>query len=390
MADANFLFLTAHDYRTPRKASMHFIAQEHAKRGKVRFFSLRYSWLSRNRPDGRHGIADLAGRVETVDGVDCFLWKTPLHPVNTHRGWLRLFENAAYKLYAALAPAVLKTWITEADTIYFESGTAVAFFDLAERLNPKAKKVYIASDELDVINVAQFIKDAVYRISPLVAFSRLHSPRTTKDFAPGSKLYFVAQGIDHEIDSYADPSPYGAGQHAVSIGSMLFDAELFAIAGRQFPAVTFHVIGCGVPRPSDWPANVIHYDEMKFRDTVPYIKHASIAFAPYRADNIPVYLADTSLKLAQYAFFGVPAVCPREVMGDYDHRFGYQPGDADSIKTAIEAALVAGLRSGLKVLSWPQVVDRFLDPQAYPETHMDGWENATPMRPTPDSINALR
>lgn len=43
----NYLVLSAHDYRTPRRASIHFITDELAKRGDTRFFSLRYSLLSR-------------------------------------------------------------------------------------------------------------------------------------------------------------------------------------------------------------------------------------------------------------------------------------------------------------------------------------------------------
>ncbi|HHW4680980.1 MAG TPA: GumK N-terminal domain-containing glycosyltransferase, partial [Xylella taiwanensis] len=50
-ARPNYLILSAHDYRTPRRASIHFITDELAKRGDTRFFSLRYSWLSRFKKD---------------------------------------------------------------------------------------------------------------------------------------------------------------------------------------------------------------------------------------------------------------------------------------------------------------------------------------------------
>ena len=79
-AKPNFLVVTAHDYRTPRRTTMHFIADELAERGTTRFFSLRYSALSRLRPDGRHPIADRANQLETIKGVDCFLWKTNRRP----------------------------------------------------------------------------------------------------------------------------------------------------------------------------------------------------------------------------------------------------------------------------------------------------------------------
>jgi 2-beta-glucuronyltransferase len=374
MKEINFLFLTAHDFRTPRKASMHFIAQELAKRGQVRFFSLRYSWLSKKRPDGRHVIADRANKVENFNGVDCYLWKNLVHPFNTKRSCLQVFENLFYRAYEHMAPGILKQWIREADVLIFESGTAPVFFDLAKRLNPQAKTIYTASDGLEAINVAQYVKDTVRRISTLIDYSRLPSKLITADFASGAKLYYIPHGIDYSIEEYADPSPYGPDLHAVSIGSMLFDSEFFDAAGSLFPYVTFHVIGCGRQRPGSWPSNVIHYNEMRFKDTIPYIKHAAFGLAPYLTDNIPSYLADTSLKLVQYAFFGVPAVCPYEVVGDHAHRFGYKPGDKQSIATAIKAALEAGRGPEIKGLNWKQVADRILDPEAYPDTSMEGWD----------------
>ncbi|MFA4995212.1 MAG: polysaccharide pyruvyl transferase family protein [Bdellovibrionales bacterium] len=360
-----FLFLTAHDYRTPRKAWMQFMAEELIKIGKVRFFSLRYSWLSKYRPDGRHIIAACANKLEQVNGIDCYLWKTLVHPVNTHRIWLRPLETIAFKLYVLMAPALMKQWIREADTIFFESGASPAFFGMAKKLNPSAKMIYLTSDTLDSIHVAQYIKDTVRRISAQFDHCWLPSKLMTEDFGPGAKLFYVPQGIDASIENFADPSPYGPGRHAVSIGSMLFDESFFEIAGSLFPDVTFHVIGCGRERPPKWLANVIHYDEMKFNDTIPFIKYADFALAPYLPESIPASLADTSMKLFQYAFFGVPAVCPFEVVGDHPHRFGYRPKDAASIGAAITAALKAGKSTGIKVLNWKEVTERIVDPHAF-------------------------
>ena len=52
-APGRFLVLSAHDYRTPRRANIHFITDELATRGHTRFFSLRYCTLSRWKNDIR-------------------------------------------------------------------------------------------------------------------------------------------------------------------------------------------------------------------------------------------------------------------------------------------------------------------------------------------------
>ena len=366
----NVLFLTAHDYRTPRKVSLHFIADKLAQTGPVRFFSMRYSWLSRHRPDGRHVIADKANRLETVNGVDCFLWKPPLHPVNTRRRWLRWLEPWLYRLYVACCPALLNRWIREADVIFFESGIAPAFYDKAQRLNPAARKVYVAADELDAIDVAECIKTILYRISPQLDYVVVNSRDMVRDFAPGTRRFFVPHGIDESIREQGDPSPYDAGIHAVSVGSMLFDRQFVTLAAQAHPEMTFHIIGCGQARAPEWPANVRHYDEMPFQETIRYVKHAQIGLAPYRPEAIPPSLADTSMKLQQYAFFGVPAVCPLQVTGDYPHRFGYRAGDAASIKQALTQAVAAGNNVGISVLNWQQITDRYLAPQAYADTQL--------------------
>lgn len=370
-ARRNILLLTAHDYRTPRKAWMHFFADEFAKLGKMRFFSLRYSCLSRWRPDGRHPVAPLANRLETVNGVDCYLWKTLLHPFNLKLPFLRALEALTYALYVRAAPPLLHEWIRQADTIFFESGISPVFFETVKKLNPKAQTIYLTSDTLDSIHVAGYVKSLVRRLSTRFDRIWLPSKRMRQDFAPGARLFFAPQGIDASIARHADPSPYKGGKNAVSIGSMLFDSGFFDLAGRAFPDVTFHVIGCGRKRPESWPENVVHYDEMPFDDTIAYIKHASVALAPYLPASIPPSLADTSMKLFQYGFFGVPSVCPHEVVGDYPLRFGYKAGDAESVVAAMRAALAADRGLAPKVLTWPEVAARLLDPDAFPDTKVE-------------------
>lgn len=367
----NFLVLSAHDYRSPRKAGIHFITDELAKRGRTRFFSLRYSFLSRYTADPRLTLDAEANRVGMYHGVECYLWKTMIHPFNTRRSWLRLAENVMYRWYSQGHNPVLHRWIQEATVIMLESGVAPVFFDLIKRLNPSATIVYRASDPLETINVAAYVSDTFNRIAGDIHTIVLLSKAVAETIPSKHNLAFVPQGIDHSIAEKADPSPYGKGIHAVSLGSMLFDPGFFVLAAKKFPHIHFHIIGSGQPMHPDYGPNVSVYGEMPFAQTLPYIKHAQFGIAPYNSTNLPAYLRDTSLKLLQYEFFDLAAICPHFIAADYPNRFGYDIGNADSIADAINRALNPRERRAPKpIFSWSQVTDRMLAPKSFSDTEV--------------------
>jgi 2-beta-glucuronyltransferase len=276
-----------------------------------------------------------------------------------------------YGWYSQGHNPVLRKWIKEATVIVLESGVAPVFFDLIKSLNPGAQILYRASDALDTINVADYVTKAFDRIAPQLNVIALPSKALAEGIPSQHNLAFVPQGIDHSVAEKADPSPYGEGIHAVSVGSMLFDPSFFVLAGKRFPQITFHVIGSGQGRHPDYPDNVKVYGEMPYAETLRYIKHAQLGIAPYSSVNLPAYLRDTSMKLIQYAFFKLPAICPHFIAGDYSNRFGYEIGNSDSIAQAINRALQPDTRLNAQpVLSWSQVTERLLTPKQFSDTEM--------------------
>lgn len=366
-----FLVLSAHDFRSPRKAGIHFVAAELAKRGTTRFFSLRYSLLSRFTSDPRLSLEDKANSTELHENVECYLWKTLIHPFNTRRSWLRPAENLLYRWYSAGHNEVLRQWISEATVIVMESGVAPIFYGLVKKLNPHAKIIYRASDSLEAINVAEFVTQSFARSAKDFHTIVLPSKALAASIPSSDNLVFIPQGIDHDLGENADPSPYADGIHAVSVGSMMFDPEFFILASRRCPDIHFHIIGSGKPRHPDYGDNVTVYGEMPFAQTLRYIKHAKLGIAPYNSENLPAYLRDTSLKLTQYDFFKIPAVCPHFIAADYPTRFGYKIGDANSIEQAIRCALNPDRPAvSRRVLNWGEVTDRMLAPQHFSDTVM--------------------
>lgn len=361
-----YLLLSAHDYRSPRKAGIHFVASELAKMGPTRFFSLRYSFLSRYKHDPRLSLDNQANKIVNHQGVDCYLWKTLIHPIR-----IRPFESLMYHLYSFGFNAVLRRWIKESDVIILESGVAPIFFDLIKKLNPRAKILYRASDALDTIDAADYIRNTFARIAKDIDTIVMPSKALADSMPSTHNLAFVPQGIDYSVNEKANPSPYSEGIHAVSVGSMLFDPQFFILAGKRFPHIHFHIIGSCQPRHPEYSENISVYGEMPFDKTLPYIKHATLGIAPYASVNLPAYLRDTSLKLTQYEFFGLPAICPHFIAADYPTRFGYDIGDENSIAQAISRALnPAQPLTKRTVLDWAQVTERMLAPKKFSDTEV--------------------
>lgn len=366
----NFLVISAHDYRSRRKAGIHFVTAELEKRGRTRFFSCQYSLLSQLKSDPRASLATFANRKTVHENVECYLWKTWIHPFNVRKSYFRPLEKFLFRRYVDKPSQVLVDWTTEADVIFFESGISPIFFDLVTKSNPKARTIYVASDDLETINVAAYVKETFDRVAPQMSALCLKSRYMSDSMPESANQYLIPHGFDFSVADHADPSPYPPGVHAISIGSMLFDPEFFVIASKRFPNVMFHIIGSGVGAQPGYGENVCVYDEMPHQLTLPYIKHASFGIAPYRSANLPRYLADTSLKLMQYDFFKLPAVCPNSIVGDYASRFGYEPGNSDSIAAAINAAMAAPRMSSRVPLQWSQVVERMLNPAQFEDARL--------------------
>jgi 2-beta-glucuronyltransferase len=108
---------------------------------------------------------------------------------------------------------------------------------------------------------------------------------------------------------------------------------------------------------------------MPFHDTLAYLKHATAGVAPYHNAPGTEYLAESSLKLAQFEYFGLPSVCPSFAAGDNHARFGYQVGEADSMRRATGRALsMAGKMSPRSFKTWSEVAARVLSPRDYADT----------------------
>ncbi len=358
-----------HDYRTPRRGSIQALADALLRLGyEVSFISVRFSPISRARGDHRLFLWDRANRAEIVNGIQCYLWRTPFHPVRTG---LPALDNAAGLLFSAYASwpnRFIDDELRAASHIIVESGLGIMLIHRARRLNPRARIIYRGSDALQTIGAPPALAAELRkRVDDVDAFCLL-AEKMAADFEwAAEKTYVVPLGINREEFASIGPSPYSGGINAVTVGSMLFDRSFFELAAPRFPDIQFHLIGTGEPFAA--PANVHHYKEMPFKATLPYLKHADFGVAAYKPQANSGYLSQSSLKLMQYEYLGLPAVCPDYAAGPSPNRFGYVCGDEAGIVKAIRRALAHGRFAGADaVLSWEAVAQQMLAPESYRDT----------------------
>ena len=358
-----------HDYRTPRRGSIQQLADALVRLGDdVTFVSLRFSPISRVKGDHRLFLWDRANRAEAVNGVTCYLWRTPFHPFRTGISTLDAAAGLTFSAYAALPNRFIDDEFRAASHIVIESGLGIMLIHRARRLNPAARIIYRGSDALHTIGAPPSLATELRRRdSDVDAYCLLADKIADELTWASAKSFVVPQGVHAEDFTGTEPSPYAGGLNAVTVGSMLFDASFFQQAAPRLPDVQFHLIGTGASFEA--PPNVRFYKEMPFRATLPYLKHADAGIAAYRPQADSGYLAQSSLKLMQFEYLGLPAVCANFAAGASPHRFGYTPGDADSIAAAMRRALAHGRFAGAeRFLSWEEIAQRLLDPELYADT----------------------
>ena len=359
-----------HDYRTGKRASIHQLADGLVRTGyDVAFISTRFSILSKWTADSRLFLWDRSNVIETVNGVRCLLWRTLLHPFSSRMAILRSLSERAYDRFAELANSAFDELMRRADYVVVESGTAAIYLRRIRRINPRAKIIYYAADRLETINAHPFIRRRLAEDERIIDHFSLRASQLKSDFpGAGGRLYKAGFGVSEGEYAQVGPSPYAPGEKvAVSVGSMLFDPTVFQLAAPSFPDLQFHVIGSGLK--FDAPSNVHIYEEMPFERTLDFVRHASIGVAPYASVAGADYLVESSLKLAQFEYFGLPAICPHFAVGTSASRIGYKPGDEASITSAVSAALsMAGSVERRSFPSWDEVALQVIEPRRYGAT----------------------
>lgn len=336
------LLVTRHYLESKRRAGLHWLADAYWRAGwEVIFFTGAISRLSRLRGDYRfaYPVRREANRVKWLSQrLASFVWYTKWHPANLRSSLLNWLAGGLFARYGELPLGPSEPLVKAADLIIFESTPALLLFDRFKRINPHARYVYRASDDLRLLKNHPVVIQAEDRYTPLFDLVSAPCQYILDRFAhlPHAALHHHAPC--REILDRDTPSPYKGDWDAKAVfaGQAMFDCDFLARAARLMPKWAFHIIGDIRRLPHR--ANVFAHGEMAFAELAPFIKHADVGLQTLEYRHGGECFTD-SLKVIQYTYCRLPIVAPQFLRSERTNMFYYTPGDDESIRSAMQAAL---------------------------------------------------
>lgn len=350
-----------------RKASVVFLAEALAGLGwQTNVVTTQLSRLSvlagvprlKNVPEDRRNIW-----IDLSDRLSAFVWVPLLHPATTKFGLLNRIATPLFHLYPHLLPDAVRRRVRSSQLVVIESCAAVLLLPVLRKLAPTALFIYRACDPLNTVGMHPMLQETLDRTAAHYDLFTSPSRAILADYNEDVKTCHVPQGIDKSLLDVSVPSPLeGDGPHAIIAGDMMFDYVSVEMMMRNFPNVTFHMFGrMNVERFSAFP-NLAFHGEVPFGTLRDFMVHADIGIAPYLDLSHYHYLSDSSLKLIQYTYAGLPILAPHFCKGGRDHLKGYTPGNEESIVRATEEVLRVNRqavdRSG--VYDWREIAEMML------------------------------
>lgn len=336
------VLFSTHLHSQRRRGGFHWISDNLRAQGwSVRFVTVDFSLLSLLNGDRRvaEGAWPVPQRLRReAPDLETAVLATLVHPVGSASGVAGRVLGRLTGFYPGLAGLRLPGLVKDADLVIFESNASLFFAPRVRRLS-KARLVYRVSDNLVTIRPVPSLLEAERRAVAAVDVVSLASADLARRFEPGAPIRLHPMGIDKTLFRAEHPDPYPADGRVrvVCTGTSGLDAESFAAAAAVLPDWSFYLFGA-TPHRIDAP-NVRMMGETPFRDLVPYVAHADIGFAPYRARAGVAYQADHSNRIIQYTYCRLPTVLPDVLCADdRAHFFGYRPADPVSIAEAFRRA----------------------------------------------------
>jgi 2-beta-glucuronyltransferase len=365
----NIVLISAHYCKSKRKAGFHWLAQTFWEQGhSITFVTTGISWLSYLIHDHRLQYKSLrreANRlVQIEDRYFSYVYFPLWHPIAMPLSSLEHIVKPLWDKYPLfpIDPLFVEK-VHQADMVIYESMNGLFLFDRLSKLNPAAKKVYRASDD---IRTHRSTSQRLIEIeeSLLDKFDLISVPHKTliegkfKNFS-NAKLQY--HGVATSLFDAPSASPYTHSPNCVFVGVSLLDENFIDIASSEFPECTFTIIGPFSAKTQK--SNVKYTSEIPFEETVPYIKHADIGLITLLKKNQHASSFSDTLKVHQYRYAGLPIVAPDFIDIHRDNSFYYTPDDAESIVEAMKSALGAlkSKNSKSEINDWNVVVQQIIE-----------------------------
>ncbi|MGF6348659.1 hypothetical protein [Variovorax sp. W2I14] len=352
------IVFTTHVHNSKRKAGFHWIADAFYRRGWDVTFVTCISYIETSRGDYRVEYIDKSkyNKLEKVrDRFTSYVMFNLVRPFAVSPLVDKLTQYV-FTLYGKTGFGELTERLAAADLIILESIYEIMYFEKIRKINPTAKIVYRVSDDMDVVNVHKVCRDYERKISPKFDLVSCPTEMIFKKFDRLENSAIHKHGVPVHLYDEPCSNPYPENSiNAVFIGTSAFDFEFLEVASKNFPRVSFHVIGPIEKRFS--APNIIYYGEMAYVDTIPYVKHANIGLSP----RTLVGLGESN-KIQQYEYCKLPIVMSSISESNNKRIIFYKIGSEASVIEAMHAALewVPSDSISSSVRSWDDLLDDIL------------------------------
>ena len=337
------VLITSHFLNSKRKAGFHNIAYSLLEQGyTVLFLTGNASYIHHLKKDYRASLINktpLNKLLKEKDDLYQFIRFTTLHPVNFRSDLINNIFLPSVKKYSGALSGFddLKNFISESSLFIFESFPGLLWFEYFKSLNNKAKYVYRVSDDLRQLRKHPYLIKHEEKI--LDKFDLVSVPsKYIYDVLKGKgnvKLHH--HGINKEFFDKVDTSPYGNNESFkfVFTGNAYLDYEFLETASDNFPKDEFHILGPF--KDKLYKKNIKFHGEIKFDDTVPFIKFADAGLHTLIYTGGAESFSD-SLKIIQYTYCRLPVIAPEFIKSNRENFIYYKPFDIESIKSSIYSA----------------------------------------------------
>lgn len=339
------VFLSYHYWFSKRKAGFHFLAEAFLELGaECLFITSSISRLSLVKRDYRTKCPHFNQAVNQIykvsDKLNISVWMPLFHPFKAKMSILNIALSEVFELYPLLPISEnIILYLKQANIIIFESTSSILLLQRFKHINPQAKFVYRASDDLDMIDVPQIVKN--YEKKNLHLFDLVSVPSQflrSKLSKYSDKVKYHSHGFNKELFEKKYTNPYQDMKvNALFVGTGDLDYEFLQIAANVCTNWVFHIIG-PVPR-SIKEDNIIYYGEVSYENTIPYIQHADVGLAirVYRQGS--ENLQQSSLKLMQFKYYSLPIILPSYMHlpeDSYPLLYSYRSNEIEEITNLLD------------------------------------------------------
>jgi len=352
--------LTYHAWRTKRRAGFHHLANAFRELGwRVLFFTVGLSWLSSLTRDFRlepYSTSERNRLTEEENSLYGYLHYTPWHSVGVNNVVVDAATAPFVKQYSRFRFAEAEQLLQESELMLFESSDGLLLFDQLKRLNPEARMVYRMSDLLVTLRKHPWHHEVERRILPQFDLVSVPSRYAEECFPQLPNLEVQFHGIDKAAFDRCTESPYSRGSNAVFVGSeWRLDWEALRVMAEAYPEVQFHLIG-KLPQRVQAP-NLVYHGEKPFAETVGFIKFADVGLLPFREQPHIRFFGDSSLKVSQCNYCGLPILVPEFLNTGWANAVTYKVKEPKSMAAAIAMALSELKEATPKpsLLSWAEL-----------------------------------